>query len=156
MYNSYSISNYFLRKGNFEGVDITPMKALKLVYLAHGWHLGEHATELITDRIEAWKYGPVIPMLYHRIKHYRNNPIESMINVNNDGVFNEVDLPTHTDTVKFLDGIWDHYKSFSGLQLSTITHEKDSPWHKVYHLHGENSVIPNDLIKSYYQNRLNG
>ena len=53
----------------------TPMQLLKLVYIAHGWTLGICATPLITEQVEAWKYGPVIPDLYQHVKKYGSSSI---------------------------------------------------------------------------------
>ncbi|MCB0375635.1 MAG: DUF4065 domain-containing protein, partial [Sinomicrobium sp.] len=75
MYNPVIVANYFLSK---YGVDyhITPMKLVKLVYIAHGWHLGITDNALIDENPEAWKYGPVIPRIYHEFKKFGKNPIK--------------------------------------------------------------------------------
>ena len=90
MYNPIIIANYFLSK---YGVDynITPMKLVKLVYIAHGWHLGITNNALIDENPEAWKYGPVIPRVYHTFKKFGKNPVKSneIANVDNDLPFNK-------------------------------------------------------------------
>jgi len=56
-----AVANYFIKKSQDDGIAVTPMQLVKLVYIAHGWHLGLHHSQLLTESIQAWKYGPVIP-----------------------------------------------------------------------------------------------
>lgn len=145
-YRPNKIADYFLSKyGQEKG--ITPMKLIKLVYIAHGWYLGITDKTLIDENPEAWKYGPVIASLYHEYKHFGNNPIKKE--------FSEaVSLGDEKDE-KFLDRIWSVYGKFSGTELSAKTHLFDTPWSKVW-----NSVknanylslqIPENYIKDYYK-----
>ena len=40
------------------------MQLLKLIYVAHGWHLETSSgNPLIQNKIEAWKFGQVIPLM---------------------------------------------------------------------------------------------
>lgn len=34
---------------------------------------------LIDEQIEAWKYGPVVPSLFHDLKKYGNQPVDGLI-----------------------------------------------------------------------------
>ena len=73
MNSAKAIANYFLDKS----IDLTPMKIIKLVYIAHGWHLAITDKPLIEDYVQAWEFGPVIPDLYHEFKKYGNTPIKT-------------------------------------------------------------------------------
>lgn len=157
MYSSITIANYFLLKAWDEETDLTPMQLLKLVYIAHGWYLGENGQSLIRDRIRAWTYGPVIPELYHHIKEYGKGPvtvrIQSAFRAVNNETIKELDA-------KFLDIIWEYYKKFSAFQLSGLTHQKDSPWDQVARNYSPKELsrssvpIPNSIIKEYYEQRI--
>ncbi len=151
MYASHVICNQFLAKGNEEGVSISIMKALKLVYLAHAWNLGNGRGALISDSIQAWKYGPVIPSLYKEIKHYGKLAITSMIDLNSNGRIDQEEFEVKPEDQNLIEVVWNVYKDFSGLQLSTITHAEGSPWHKIYHEKGEYAIIPNTLIEEFYK-----
>ena len=74
-YNSKAVANYFLELGDWDGESISPMKIQKLVYYAHGWHLGVTDEPLIDEQIECWPYGPVVDSLFHQFKHYGSGPI---------------------------------------------------------------------------------
>ena len=63
MHSSIRIAVEFLElaKNQTHYKEITTMQLLKLVYIAHGWMLGLYDKPLISDEVEAWQYGPVIP-----------------------------------------------------------------------------------------------
>ena len=126
------------------------MKLLKLVYLAHGWNLGFTSEPLISEQVQAWQWGPVIPALYHEIKEYKDRPIPADVIPAPEMLEPDIVTP-------LLDAIWNAYSKFSGAQLSTITHEPGSPWFKVWNEQdGRNkrgAIIPNSLIEEYYKER---
>ena len=153
MYDSRRVANYFINKGLDEGVDLTPMKVIKLVYISHGWYLAYRKKSLISDSIQAWKYGPVIPILYRSLKHYGSNQIEALIDIDNDNKINDSEYKVSDEDAVFLDIIWDHYKKFSALQLSTITHKRDTPWSVTYDGTTFGKIIPNSIIQEYYAAR---
>jgi antitoxin SocA-like protein len=64
------VANEFIRLAEADGRALTPLQVIKLAYIAHGWMLALYQRPLISDSIEAWKYGPVIPTLYHALKKY--------------------------------------------------------------------------------------
>ncbi len=151
MYNPIIIANYVLSR---YGVDynITPMKLVKLVYIAHGWHLGITDTALIDENPEAWKYGPVVPRLYHKFKKFGKNPIK---------VTKPIDEVTALpdDKKEFLDKIWDVYGKFTAIQLSEKTHQPGSPWYRTWHSGNSEErfgslQIPDNLIRDYYKRKL--
>jgi len=74
-YSPYSIASYFLHKAAESNQTLTPMKVIKLVYLAHAWNLGLFGNPLFEEKAQAWKYGPVIPSLYHALKFFGNEDV---------------------------------------------------------------------------------
>lgn len=147
MYSALSIANFFIKKGIADKVAISPMKLQKLIYFAHGWHLAFFDQSLIREDIQAWTYGPVIPTIYHIFKAFGN-----------DTITEDTDEGTEllsSETIDFLDFIWETYKKFSPIHLSNITHMKDSPWDIVrqnHHGHlGRGIPMNNDLIKRYFR-----
>lgn len=141
MSTSISVANELLNLAKNKNKTLTPMQLIKLVFLCHGWMLGLYGRHLITDQVEAWRYGPVLPDLYHKIKHFRSNPVTTLDN----------DSHNHFDTEEkdIINQVYEIYGHLNGIQLSTLTHEKDSPWEKTWK--SGNSIISNDLIENYYQ-----
>jgi uncharacterized phage-associated protein len=154
-----SVANYFVNRALSEGgTELTPMKLLKLVYLSHGWYLGlNDAKPLIAEAVQAWKFGPVITSVYHDFKSYNNSQITALAF---DIASASYSCVTDPSKVTFLDRIWEVYKGYSGLQLSTLTHEPGSPWDIVWNnYNGKNehgAIIPNNIIAEYYRNKANG
>lgn len=156
MFPSRQIANYFVQKSFDTGVIMTPMKVLKLSYIAHGWYLALAEKPLLSDAIEAWKYGPVIRSVYQDFKGYGKGQItELRKNFNYSTTDYNVDVVDNPDIIKFLDAIWQVYGKFSGVELSEMTHKKGTPWDIVWNDRGgcdrEGAVIPNDLIEEHYK-----
>jgi uncharacterized phage-associated protein len=158
MYNPITISNYFLKTYGQEN-DITPMKLVKLVYISHGWYLGITENALIDENPEAWKYGPVIPSVYHYFKEFGGSPIRV------SDFPSDPDEVLSKDTKTFLDKIWEVYGNFTAIELSAKTHEINTPWYiswnKLQELNSNSRFgifshqIPDNLIKDYYQTKFN-
>src|SRR5260370_20333636 len=119
----FAIANYFIRKGVESGRPLTPMKLIKLVYIAHGWYLALADEGLIWEPIEAWKYGPVIESLYHAFKRYGNTPLP--LTAATDAAIKDNE---HEDVRRLLDRVWALYSKLTAVQLSTITHQPDTTW----------------------------
>ncbi len=140
-----SVAKYILVKAEEQSRMLTPMKLIKLVYMAHGWMLGLYGRPLFRENAEAWKYGPVIRELYREVKQYRNNSIPP-------SRFKPVgiDLNFDEDEKSVMDQTVSVYGRYSAIHLSMMTHAKGTPWDIVYNEIGHDFVIPNDLIEEHY------
>jgi uncharacterized phage-associated protein len=145
MHDANKVANRLLEMATAEGKSFTPMQILKLVYIAHGWTLGVYGTPLIQDKVEAWKYGPVIPRIYHEIKDFKNNPVTSLLRERlNSEEFSEKE----NDAISFTYKI---YGSKNAHELSSLTHQTGTPWDLTYTNSSWGAIIPNDLIKNHYE-----
>lgn len=153
-YYSIAIANYFIGKSFSTGVPMVPLKLVKMVYLAHGWHLAIKEKPLIGEAIQAWKYGPSIPSVYQEFSKYGTDQITQLGSIKL-GVL-PIIAQDDGETLKLLERIWEVYSNFTPLELSTITHQKDTPWEKIKN--GENwneqKIIPNNLIQQYFKDKL--
>ncbi|TDW46057.1 putative phage-associated protein [Flavobacterium sp. 270] len=147
-YNPTTVANYFIGKYSKTG-NLTPMKVIKLTYIAYGWYLAltDKKDRLIDEKPLAWDFGPVFPSLYYSIKQYKKNIITEKIPnpVSNERISG--------DDEKFLDKIWELYGRFDGIYLSALTHTEGSPWTKVYRK-DMNAVISDDDIFDHYKTKL--
>ena len=150
MYHPITIANYFIVRSFEQADDLTPMKLLKLVYIAHGWYLGAIEKPFISEEVEAWKYGPVIVSLYRSTKKYEGEQVTDLIGIDNIDPL----LDTNKDEyeIKFLDEIWKYYRGYDGLELLNLTCLDDSPWHQTV-IRGK-TIISDDLIISHYRDKL--
>jgi uncharacterized phage-associated protein len=121
------------------------MQVLKLVYIAHGWHLGVYGRPLVNEPIEAWKYGPVIPSLYHEYKRYGSSVIKNGSSKSPAG-FDSEEKST-------IEQVWKGYGGRTGISLSSLTHEPGTPWSITVQQTGHGSIISNDLIEDFYRRR---
>ena len=156
MEHPIAISNFFIEKSFATGEELTPMKLVKLVYISHGWHLAIENEPLINEAVCAWKYGPVIKSVYHRFKEYGSGQITEMEFIwEGPNLFTP--LPSENKRA-FLEKIWDVYGKKTGVQLSTLTHQLQTPWDIVWKEKGgnqqEDAIIPNDLIQTYYKQKI--
>lgn len=159
--NALSVANEFIDLAHAESNNtLTPLKLIKLVYLAHGFglvFLEEYNKMLIDprfDKVEAWKFGPVIPSVYHTFKHLQN----SLVTIENKAIVieNEEKLKFITPQLdgelekKIVRFVWNRYKDLSGSELVTLLHRDGTPWALSYE-EGQNNEIPDFLTKTYYK-----
>ena len=164
-YDAKAVANYFLELAGRDGRTLDPMKIQKLVYLAHGWHLALTGKPLVTERIEAWQYGPVIRSLYAAFQDAGSGPIKAPAREAQfaDGkvVFvvspriQDLQDPANEETRKILDEIWKVYGGFTAVQLSNLTHEQGSPWEITWSRSKdkEGLVIDDKLVQEYFENQ---
>lgn len=155
MESPLAIANYFIKKSLDSGQLLTPMKLVKLVYIAHGWYLGLTNEPLISEGAEAWKYGPVIPTVYESFKAYGRAPVTQLAHtLTPSGTISYYPL-SNPDLSQFLDRVWDVYNRYSAVELSALTHQENTPWHEVWHKKGGSekigAVIPNASIEEHYK-----
>ena len=146
-YNPITITNYFIKKYGDKG-NLTPLKLIKLCYIAYGWYLAltNGKEKLINDRIEAWELGPVFPNLYHTLKRYKKSAIKEPVPIVSHDIINDEDS-------KFLDKIWDVYGKYDGVYLGALTHSENTPWSLTYPK-GFNVEIPDELIFQHYKEKI--
>ena len=143
------VANDILALANSKkGIELTSMQIVKLSYIAYGWFMGMTGDRLFSNRIEAWKYGPVIPDLYHLTKCFGRDPIP----------FSRIkEQPLKYDYLKeYFVALLGKYGEYNGIQLSHLTHRKGTPWSQVYKEDVRGIEIPDKLIKEYYENALKG
>ena len=144
MYNVLDVADAILKIAKRKGKQLTPLQLMKLVYISHGWSLGLGRGDLFDARVEAWKYGPVIPDLYQATKHYGRNPIP--LQKIDDGP-----VPVLPEDERFLTEIVDQYGKMTGTALSALTHKSGTPWDRVYVDGIFNIEIPDQLIRDHYK-----
>ena len=147
MYDVLSVADALLRIAKSKGQSLTPMQLVKLTYIAHGWSLAIRGKDLFKNRIEAWKYGPVIPDLYHATKQFGRSPMPL------DLIEGDTEFPVHPDDRRFLEEIFDAYGHLDGIKLSYLTHQAGTPWTEAY-VPGLNADITDARITEHYKELL--
>ncbi|MCZ2552280.1 MAG: Panacea domain-containing protein [Bacteroides fragilis] len=156
--NALSVANYFIELAHMDGLPLTQLGLMKRVYAAHGFSLALLNFSLLDhrfDHVEAWKYGPVIPSVYHSFKCYKNNPITTKT------IIVEWDERTRSENYitpelndnrarSIVQTVWNRYKDYSDSEMVALTHKEGTPWALCYQ-EGKNNEIPDAYTKLYYE-----
>lgn len=156
-YDALTIANAFIdiSKKKPSETPLTPMKLLKLVYFAHGWHLGVKGTPLINGPVEAWQYGPVIPDIYHAAKQFGNSAIADKLKYP-FGAPPDLASQGDNEVNSLVEWIWGEYGQLSGVALSNDTHLPGTPWSTLVERFGNvrsvprGTDIPEELIREHF------
>lgn len=157
--SALSVANYFIELAQRDNRPIKPLKLMKLVYIAHGFMLALVDRSFLNprfDHVEAWKYGPVIPSVYHSFKQYRNSPITEPTVIftgeNPDDGDAAIETPVLQDDYakRVCLFVWNRYMGFSDNDLVSVLHGAGTPWAHEYK-EGANNIIPDELTRLYYR-----
>lgn len=144
-YKALDIANLYISLANsLENEQIDNLKLNKLCYYAQAWSLVRLGRPLFDDVIEAWKYGPVIPEVYHTFSVCGSRPIAGPSEVFDESRLTSEELSLLTD-------VYMTYGKYTSRALIDKTHEAQGPWAQVY-VEGSNNPIPNKLIKKCFAN----
>lgn len=156
-YPAIAIANEFIAVAKEQGEGITPMKVQKLVYFAHGWHLAITGEPLVDEPVQAWRFGPVIPSVYRQFRDFGRNPVQDFARVVTFSPFDVSSIiPRVSKGDKFVQQlitkIWEIYGRFTAVQLSNLTHQDGTPWHKIWNENlPRDTVIPDETIADYFR-----
>ncbi len=146
--NALSIAKWFVDRANNEFVDeggvaegLTNLKLQKLLYFAQVASLSLNNKPLFAEKIEAWKFGPVVPVVYHEFKVFGTAPVQ----------ITQVTSPLDAEVKTLLEDVWNLYGKFSARELVSIT-QSHMPWQKVYESGIADKEITQTAIKDYYVN----
>jgi uncharacterized phage-associated protein len=123
------------------------MQLVKLTYISHGFSLALDDQPLISDGVEAWKYGPVIPPLYKAVKRFGSATIHGSID---RPIWTSGQTVSDSDR-QLLKEVFEKYGKLSGAQLSSLTHRPGTPWFATYNPNGWSDGISNASIKAHYK-----
>ena len=152
-HDARSVANELIRRAHERGQAVTPMQVLKLAYYCHAWMLGLYHRPLLQQPVEAWRYGPVVPEIYHSLRRYGGEPIRRPIDLAVNGI-DEHDYDASETNI--VDQVSEKYGRLSGIELSRMTHAPGTPWHQIWTKYGRNAVIPDPIIEDYYANQIEG
>ncbi|MCY4491562.1 MAG: DUF4065 domain-containing protein [Thaumarchaeota archaeon] len=160
MHSALWVADYIAAIG---GGELTPLHILKMTYMSHGYVWGISKHRLISDNVEAWKYGPVYPTVYEAFNTYGNNPVKSlhfcgtilskknMVEkriINLESVFDEKEKEVIYNVIKA-------YSDWTGGELIALMHQKGTPWRRHYIKNYTGIVIPDEDTKNYYTQLVN-
>ena len=141
------VARRFVDAAKEAGKRFTPLQLQKLVFLAHGWAFPLLGRQLVDERVEAWRYGPVFPELYVALKRYRACGVREVPESARERVTNRVNEVTLNEVEgRMIDLVHEKYGSLTGPMLIELTHREASPWHSAE----EGRVIGYHLIRDFF------
>jgi len=145
--SAFAAAKYLAERSDWA---LTNLQMQKILYLAHMVYLGQNAGEpLIREAFEAWDYGPVCPILYHKLKIYGADPVGNIFR-------SYTELEEGSREAEILKEALDSLGSLSGGKLVAITHRKGGAWEKNYRNGMKSIIIPNSDIAGEYRERFSG
>lgn len=146
MYKTIDVARMVIWLTNEEHGDlITNLKLQKLMYYLQGFWLAAFDTPLFNARVEAWGYGPVVPIVYEAFCRYGGN----QINVKKEG--KELHFKTEEEE-DFFYNVFNTFNQYSASMLVRMTHA-EPPWKSAGGI-GQGHVIPRDVMRRYFKTRL--
>jgi uncharacterized phage-associated protein len=152
-YSAEALSNYVLDFADFRQREVTNLWLNKTLFFLHAIYLRIHNKPLIKNDFEAWKFGPVLRVVYGQFKKFGEKPIKNCrakrLNPM-DGCYH-ISKPNLTEADrKFISDWLDVYLDINASHLVAISHERGSAWDLVWQSADEGVVpgmkISNDLI----------
>lgn len=130
-YNAVDLARRLIKLSIENEIWLTNMKLQKLLYFAWKDYYREHRRYLFEDEIEAWKFGPVVPKVYHEYRFCASNII---------CLTKEPSMEMDSETDDFLLKTLIKYKDYSAIRLANMSHE-EAPWKNNY-VAGQYRTIP--------------
>lgn len=157
MYDVLDVSRYVINYSNKKGYGISNLKLQKLLYFIQAAFLtSEIGKACFNERIEAWDFGPVVPIAYREFKHFGSSnipEIKSIIKFDGEDIWDSHIVPFDDSIISeghknSINEIIDTFKDYSATDLVTLTHNQ-SPWLDAYAV-CRNNEISLDSIKEYF------
>ena len=147
-YDAVTVANRFIELAKADaGKRLTPMQLIKLSYIAHGFSLAINKRPLLNESVEAWRYGPVVPSLYRKLKKYGSGDVTESLSPAFAGLKTE---RLDEDDQKLIDTVYQKYGNLNGIQLSHLTHRSGTPWDVTYSPDEYGNSIDNTVIRTHY------
>ena len=140
---SIDVSNYFTNKAIDQNRPLTVTQALKMAYMAQGYHLSLENKLFFKEKTEAWRHGPVIRELYDYLIEIKTE--DHKIEEKQD-IMVEFKKPQ----INILDVVFGEYSVLRPWDLSMFTNENGTPWDRTYE-EKKNKVIDRKLMKKHFK-----
>jgi uncharacterized phage-associated protein len=155
-FDARGIANFLLDLARNRRIRLTNLQLQKIVFFAHGAFLQRFRKPLVLNRFEAWEHGPVVPELYHCLKHYGDREIT--------GSASRFDLETRAlirvqcelppEVCRHLDDMLLFYGRMDPWELVKLSHVEGGPWDTTMknsvHRSNFSMIIDSRVIEHYF------
>lgn len=139
-YSAMEISKYFINH-NCQS-NISNLKLQKMLFYAQMKCIQKYNEVLFTDKIEAWRHGPVVRSVYKVFKKYMSSAIPL-----DAPDFKDIKLIDNRNAKDILDGVLSDTENMDAWDLVDKTHET-SAWKDNYVENCNNEITFLDMLFS--------
>jgi len=139
----FAAAKYLAQYSNWS---LSNLKIQKLLYIANMVYLAKNKNPLLDRQFEAWMYGPVIPILYHKLKIFGSDPVEN--------IFRQYQDLENSNHKNIISEVYDELGTQEAATLVAITHRTGSGWDKHYDKGTFGCIITEQSILAEYQKLL--
>lgn len=147
VYDALRIARYIIGRCNEKGRVISNLKLQKILYFVQAEFLVTKGptSPCFNEEIEAWDFGPVVPVVYQQYKIYGGANIPASEKIISTKNIAEKDQ-------NIINGIVDECVNYSASALVDITHHQ-TPWIQAYRKGSHNNVISKQSIFDFFVER---
>ncbi|RKI39120.1 DUF4065 domain-containing protein [bacterium D16-51] len=140
MRSAVEIASYIIWYCGKMKFSISNLKLQKILYFVQAEFLVNTNNPCFFEEIEAWDFGPVVPVVYRKYKVYGSSNIPTF--------FVDYNVKLGDAEKELVNGIVDVCADYTASELVEITHNQ-SPWRDNYKPKW-NNVIPLNEIRDYF------
>lgn len=139
MPRALDVAKYIVNESTLKNYQISNLKLQKILFFLQREFL-KQGKEAFEDDIEAWQFGPVVPVVYQEFCMFGANPIQWS--------YPGVTLPYDGEQRTSFDSIFSKYRAWPVWDLVNETHKKGGAWDITYQDGiGNHCIIEKKLIK---------
>lgn len=135
-YQVDTIANYVIKYSNKHNLDVSNLRLQNILYFIQAQFLVNHDRPCFDARIEAWSFGPVVPIIYDEYNFFGSTNI-NIVNKNVNEIIDNADKTLR-------DSVVEHCSLFSNTRLTQIT-RRQVPWTNAFEMGKENEIKLTDL-----------
>ena len=155
-YGVLDVSRYIINYSNLKDYGISNLKLQKILYFVQAYFLIQTSHPCFKEKIEAWDFGPVVPVAYREFKGFAGMDIPT---VKSYIVFDENDI-WNTKCIEFeencidnedkvlINKVVDKFSEYSATDLVKLT-QRQTPWIDAIVLNQSNEIT-NKSIFEYF------
>ena len=141
-HNATAVANRIIEMADANSHDLTLTQLVRLTYFCQAWMLALHHRPLVRQLVEAWESGPAIRKVFQDFRKHGAEPVRRHWTTRRARLD-----PQEQHLVQ---QVYSRYGHLSGTRLSELSCENGTPWHRVWKVNRERSLIPHSLMRDHY------
>ena len=121
----------------------------------HAWGLALNDFSPVSERPEAWEFGPIFSTLYNELRVHGGSGIKEYVLDLNPATGRREPLvpdPKESDFWNLFEQVWKRYSPLQDTHLSTLSHQDRSPWDIARQ--GKLQTLDDRLVAEHYRRAL--